>query len=105
MFSFTAQRYLRFKVWEGLEGDEPPIEVKYLIKQVSVEGCRDAVETSQNDVEGQDDVLEGHEGVVLPGRGNVVAWLCCPSTTLVKGEIIMPHLKYDCRLKFRAGKK
>ena len=70
--------------------------MKHLIKQVSVEGCRDAVQTSENDMEGQDAVLEEHE--------DVVAWLCYPSTTLVKGEIMMPHLKYDCRLKFRAGK-
>ena len=79
------------------------MEVKYLIKQVFVEGCGN-LERRENDVEGQNNVLKGHEDVMVPRGGNVVAWLCYPSTTIVKGEILMPHLKYDCRLKFRAGK-
>ena len=70
-----ADRYVRLKLWEGLPDMEPPSEVKNLLKQVFLE----------------------HHGEDL------VAWLCYPSTTMVRGEIMTPCSKYDCRLKLRTG--
>ena len=64
-------------MWEGLpaETDEPPLEVKYVLKQV-----------------------------FLCGDKSIKAWICHPSTSCVRGEIMTPDSQYDCRIKLRAGK-
>ena len=72
-----AGRFVRLKVWESLPDNEPPREVKNLLKKVFLEGKGE----------------------------NVVAWLCYPSSTIVRGNIITPCSKYDYRLKLRGGKR
>ena len=74
---YLTGKNVRLKVWESLPDDEPPREVKNLLKKVFLEG-------------------KGEK---------VVAWLCYPSSTIVRGDIIKPCSKYDCRLKLRGGKR
>ena len=75
-FHTPLDRNIRLKVWEGLpaETDEPPLEVKNILKQVFL--CSDE---------------------------SIKAWICCPSTSCVRGEIMTPDSEYDCRIKLRAG--
>ncbi|XP_028398389.1 uncharacterized protein LOC114521994 [Dendronephthya gigantea] len=78
-FGFTTPtgRNVRFKVWEGLPSDtedEPPMEVKNILTQV-----------------------------VLRGNESIKAWLCYPSTSVLRGEIMIPASPYDCRIKLRGG--
>ena len=68
---------MRLKAWEGLSSDshhEPPDEVKNILKQV-----------------------------FLQGDDSIKAWICYPSTSVVKDEILTPDSKYDCRMKLRVG--
>ena len=67
---------MRLKVWEGLPSDcdKPPVEVKYILKQVFIQD-----------------------------EDSIRAWICYPSTSVLRGEIMTPNSKYDCRIKFRAG--
>jgi hypothetical protein len=76
---FDLDRSVRLKAWEGLPpgNDEPPFEVKNILNPVSFEA-----------VEGND----------------IKAWICCPSTTILRGEIMIPNSRYDCRMKLRAGR-
>ena len=73
-----AGRSVRLKVWEGLPpgSDEPPIEVKNILRRVFLHGMQD-----------------------------INAWLCYPSVSVLRGEIIAPNLQYDCRMKLRAGSR
>ena len=75
LFLFLG-RSVRVKVWEGLPPgrDEPPVEVKNILRQVS---------------------LQAEEGIK--------AWICYPSTSCLRGEIMTPNSSYDCRIKLRAG--
>ena len=65
------------KVWEGLPAgtDEPPVEVKNILRQV-----------------------------FLHDEKSIMAWLCHPSSSCVRGEIMTPESQYDCRIKLRTGK-
>ena len=68
---------MRLKLWEGLPSDgddEPPVEVKYILRPVFVQD-----------------------------EDSIKAWICYPSTSVLRGEIITPDSKYDCRMKLRAG--
>ena len=67
---------MRFKAWKGLppHSDGPPVEVKYILEKVSVRADED-----------------------------IDAWICYPSTTVLRGEILTPNSLYDCRIKLRAG--
>ena len=68
---------MRLKVWEGLPPgrNEPPVEVKNILIPVFI----------QNDE-------------------SIKAWICYPSISCVRGEIMTPKSRYDCRMKLRAGK-
>lgn len=74
-FHFEA-RYVRFKAWKGRdpENEEPPSEVKNILRPV---------------------VLWRYE--------DIKAWLCKPSVSVIRGEIMTPDSSYDCRIKLRAG--
>ena len=70
---------MRLKAWEGLprpsdSHHEPPDEVKNILSPV-----------------------------LLQGDGSIKAWICYPSTSVVKDEILTPDSKYDCRMKLRVG--
>ncbi|XP_046846610.1 uncharacterized protein LOC124440295 isoform X5 [Xenia sp. Carnegie-2017] len=69
-------RYVRFKAWKGRdpENEEPPSEVKNILRPV---------------------VLWRYE--------DIKAWLCKPSVSVIRGEIMTPDSSYDCRIKLRAG--
>jgi hypothetical protein len=76
IYSCFLDRSIRLKVWEGLPPgrDEPPVEVKNILRQV---------------------FLQAEEGIK--------AWICYPSTSCLRGEIMTPNSSYDCRIKLRAG--
>ena len=68
---------MRLKVWDGLPSDcdnKPPVEVKNILRPVFIQD-----------------------------EDSIRAWICYPSTSVLKGEIITPDSAYDCRMKFRAG--
>ena len=76
---FFLDRNVRLKAWKGLRlppdcEDEPPVEVKNILKQVFL-----------------------HE------ENGIKAWICYPSSSILRGEIITPNSTYDCRMKLRAG--
>ena len=67
-FQTPLDRNIRMKVWEGLPAgtNEPPVEVKNILKQV-----------------------------FLPDEESIMAWLCHPSTSCVRGEIMTPESQYE----------
>ena len=67
---------MRLKVWEGLPPgrNEPPVEVKNILSPV-----------------------------FLDAEESIKAWICYPSVSVVRGEIMIPNSLYDCRMKLRAG--
>ncbi|CAB4030645.1 Hypothetical predicted protein, partial [Paramuricea clavata] len=72
-------RIVRLKAWEGLPPDsdeKPPDGVKYILTPVA-----------------------------LQAEESIKAWICCPSKTVLRGEIMTPNSEYDCRLKLRAGSR
>jgi hypothetical protein len=73
---FFLDRNVRLKAWDGLPlgSDEPPVEVKNILSPV---------------------FLDAEEGIK--------AWICSPSVSVVRGEIMIPNSLYDCRMKLRAG--
>ncbi|XP_046846608.1 uncharacterized protein LOC124440295 isoform X3 [Xenia sp. Carnegie-2017] len=75
-FITPSARYVRFKAWKGRdpENEEPPSEVKNILRPV---------------------VLWRYE--------DIKAWLCKPSVSVIRGEIMTPDSSYDCRIKLRAG--
>ncbi|XP_046847084.1 uncharacterized protein LOC124440703 isoform X1 [Xenia sp. Carnegie-2017] len=75
-FKTPSVRTVRLKAWkcDPLEMEEPPFEVKNILREVDLKHCR-----------------------------NIKAWLCRPSVTVAKGEIMSPKSSYDCRIKLRAG--
>jgi hypothetical protein len=77
VFIYLIDRNVRLKVWEGLPPgrNEPPVEVKNILIPVFI----------QNDE-------------------SIKAWICYPSTSCLRGEIMTPKSQYDCRMKLRAGK-
>jgi hypothetical protein len=77
VFIYLIDRNVRLKVWEGLPPgrNEPPVEVKNILIPVFI----------QNDE-------------------SIKAWICEPSTSCLRGEIMTPKSQYDCRMKLRAGK-
>ena len=41
--------------------------------------------------------------VILKDDKSIKAWICHPSTSVLRGEIMIPTSRYDCRMKLRAG--
>ena len=75
--SCFLDRSVRLKAWEGLPPDsdeKPPIEVKNILTPVA---------------------LQAEEGIK--------AWICNPSVTVLREEIMTPNSEYDCRLNLRTG--
>ena len=75
--SCFLDRNVRLKVWEGLppgNDEKPPVEVKNILTPV---------------------FFQSEDGIK--------AWICYPSTSFLKGEIMTPNSQYDCRIKLRAG--
>ncbi|XP_028399889.1 uncharacterized protein LOC114523221 [Dendronephthya gigantea] len=76
-FNSPSERTVRLKVWQNLPSDiadGPPVEVKNILKKV-----------------------------ILEADKSIEAWICHPSTTVLRGEIMIPTSRYDCRMKLRAG--
>ena len=44
-----------------------------------------------------------NEVKVQDQESNLVSWLCYPSYTLVKCDLLVPSFEYDCRVKIRTG--
>ena len=75
-FYYHLGRQVRLKSWEKLppDSEQPPAEVKYLLRPVFIKT-----------------------------NGDLKAWLCYPSTTVFRANAMSPKSRYDCRMKLRAG--